>query len=89
MVFYEKIHLFQTYMFNIIIITTYLLYVAIVLGVFTQAPQYLSTLQYYTKLYVSLFLIYRFNPFRKVLFTHLDSQIAFTAGMFLITTTFF
>ena len=39
------------------------------------------------KIYVSLFLIYRFNPLRRVNFTRLDAKIAFSAGLFLITTT--
>jgi len=38
-------------------------------------------------LYISLFLIYRFNPFRRVKFTGLDAKIAFSAGVFLLGTT--
>jgi hypothetical protein len=34
-----------------------------------------------------LFLIIRFNPFRKVQFTELDGRIAFSAGVFLLATT--
>jgi hypothetical protein len=57
------------------------------LGLSTNAPQYLDDLQYYVKMYVSLFLIIRFNPFRKVQFTELDGRIAFSAGVFLLATT--
>ena len=38
-------------------------------------------------MYVSLFLIYRFNPLRFVKFTPLDAKIAFNAGIFLLFTT--
>jgi hypothetical protein len=58
-----------------------------VLGISVNAPQYLDELQYYVKLYVSLFLIYRFNPFRRVKFTGLDAKISFSAGIFLLATT--
>jgi hypothetical protein len=52
----------------------------------TKAPQYLTHLLYFTKIYVSLFLVYRFNPFRNVEFTELDRKIAFSAGVFLLAT---
>ena len=38
-------------------------------------------------MYVSLFLLYRFNVFRKITFTDLDRKIAFSAGVFLFATT--
>ena len=89
MAFNKNIHDFQNRMFDIILYITYILYIAIALGISANAPEYLGTLQGYTKLYVSLFLIWRFNPFRRVRFTELDGRIAFSAGMFLLTTTAF
>jgi hypothetical protein len=74
-------------MFDIIVYITWVLYVVIALGLSANAPQYLDDLQYYIKLYVSIFLIYRFNPFRRVKFTGLDAKIAFSAGVFLLATT--
>jgi hypothetical protein len=65
----------------------YFLYIVVALGISASAPAYLETLVYYTKLYVSLFLIFRFNPFRLTKFTPLDAKIAFNAGMFLLFTT--
>ena len=61
--------------------------ISILFGISSKAPQYLDDLQYYVKIYVSLFLIYRFNPFRRVKFTGLDAKVAFSAGVFLLTTT--
>ena len=87
MVFNLNLHRFQDRMFDIIMYITWVLYVVIALGLSANAPQYLDDLQYYIKLYVSIFLIYRFNPFRRVKFTGLDAKIAFSAGVFLLATT--
>jgi hypothetical protein len=74
-------------MYDIVMYITWILYFAIALGLSVNAPQYLDTLQSFMKLYVSLFLIYRFNPFRRVKFTGLDAKISFSAGVFLLGTT--
>jgi hypothetical protein len=87
MVFNKKIHKFQDKVFDYVIYVTWFLYLSILLGLFTNAPQYLDMLQTMIKIYVSLFLIIRFNPLRKIRFTELDGKISFSAGMFLLTTT--
>lgn len=80
-------HAFQKHMFDIAVYTTWILYILIALGISTKAPKYLDSLQYFIKAYVSIFLIYRFNPFRKIKFTDFDAKISFSAGVFLIATT--
>jgi hypothetical protein len=65
----------------------YFLYLIIALGLSSTAPAYLDSLIYYAKIYISLFLIVRFNPFREHKFTPLDAQIAFNAGTFLLFAT--
>lgn len=85
--FHKSIHIFQNKVYTIILCITWALYIAIALGLSAKAPQYLDDLQYYVKIYISLFLIYRFNPFRRVKFTGLDAKIAFSAGVFLLATT--
>ena len=87
MIFNKDLHFLQEKIFIFIIYTTWLLYILIALGISANAPQYLDDLQYYVKIYVSLFLIVRFNPFRRVRFTQLDARIAFSAGLFLLATT--
>ena len=87
MAFNKKLHSLQNRIFDAVIYITYILYIAIALGLSANAPEYLDELQYYIKLYISLFLIYRFNPFRRVKFTGLDAKIAFNAGWFLLATT--
>ena len=65
------------------------------LGLSSTAPEYLKTLDYYLRIYICLFLILRFNPFRKyfpiykksyIKFNDLDRKIAFSAGLFILTT---
>ena len=85
--FFKNIHNFQTKAYSLIMYVTWALYISMILGLSANAPQYLDDLQYYVKIYVSLFLILRFNPFRKVRFTELDGRIAFSAGLFLLATT--
>jgi hypothetical protein len=87
----KKIDLYeiQNTAFNFIIFISYFLYFLIVIGVSAKAPQYLEDIQYWVKIYISLFLIYRFNFFRKIQFTELDRKVAFSAGLFLFTTTIF
>lgn len=82
-----NLYLLQKHGFSVIIYLTWFLYFAILLGLSANAPQYLNDLQYYVKMYVSLFLIVRFNPFTRARFNELDGKIAFSAGVFLITTT--
>jgi len=87
MEFNRDLHSFQNRLFDIIIYVTWILYIVVALGLSASAPQYLDDLHTFVKIYVSLFLIYRFNPFRRVKFTGLDAKIAFSAGLFLLTTT--
>lgn len=84
---FKDIHDFQYKMFNLFIIITWITYGCILIGVYTSAPSYLNTLDYYVKIYISLFLLWRFNMFRTIKFTELDRKIAFSAGLFLLTTT--
>ncbi len=83
----KKIYDVQNKAFDIFIYISWILYFAILFGVSVNAPTYLDTVDYYAKLYVSLFLLYRFNVFRKITFTELDRKIAFSAGVFLFATT--
>ena len=84
---HKKLYNFQNSLINWITYTTYFLYIVIALGLSTSAPQYLDTLTNWTKLYVSSFLIIRFNPFNRVKMTPLDAKIAFNAGVFLLVST--
>ena len=82
------LHNFQNNMLDLIIYTTYLLIFISAIGISETAPKYLESLDYYIRVYICLFLIWRFNPLRENFeFTDLDKKIAFSAGVFILTTT--
>ena len=77
---------FQMNAFILITAITYILYIVSLLGLSkTNTAPYVTIIHSYIQIYVSLFLMYRFNPFRnKKEFSELDKKIAFTAGTFLL-----
>ena len=79
----------QYRIFNWAIIAIYVLTIAAMLGISSTAPEYLYILRAGIQIYVGLFLLYRFHPFRtdKNNFSELDRKVAYTAGVFIITTT--
>jgi len=77
----------QDHAFNIFIILTWISVITLSLGFTIINPEYISTMNYYIKIYVSLYLMYRFNMFRKIQFTDLDRKIVFSAAVFIFTTT--
>lgn len=88
MVFYKKLNDFQERFFDIFTYFSYFLILVSFLGLSNIAPEFLDSIDYYIRIYICLFLIWRFNPFIKTnTFTDLDRKIAFAAGMFIITTT--
>jgi len=84
----QNLNNIQEKLFDIFIIISYVL---VFFSIFTKSSHallYLSTLDYYARIYICLFLIWRFNPLRTHYeFTNLDRKIAFSAGMFILTTT--
>ena len=84
----NKLYDFQNRLFDIFIIISWGTIIISTLGYSYLAPSFLTTLDYYVRIYICLFLIWRFNPLRSHYeFTDLDRKIAFSAGMFIITTT--
>jgi hypothetical protein len=82
------LHKYQERLFDLIIYITYFLIIISALGISQSAPKYLNNLDYYVRIYICLFLMWRFNPFRNHYeFTDLDRKIAFSAGAFILTTT--
>ena len=79
---------FQAKIYDNVIYFTYFLMIVSALGMSEYAPNYVSDLNNIVKIYVCLFLIWRFNPLRKqARFHDLDRRIAFSAGIFILTTT--
>jgi len=88
MAFYD-LDKFQDKTLDIILFVTYFLYISLALGIYFISPQYINLLHNVVKLYVCIFLLYRFNPWRTSKCNHLDRRIAFSAGFFLLSTTIF
>jgi len=82
---YMNIIIKQIYNYSIYV--WYILYFLSFLGLYSKAPQYLTTVDLLLRMYVSLFLIIRYNPYTKVKFTEFDKKIIFSAGVFLILST--
>ncbi len=83
-----QLHKWQDKLFTIIIYISYFLIILSSLGLSEAAPKYLQSLDYYLRIYICIFLMWRFNPIRtEYEFTELDRKIAFSAGAFILTTT--
>ena len=84
----SSLYHFQDKLFTIFIYVSYILIILSALGLSQTAPEYLKSLDYYVRIYICLFLMWRFNPLRTSYeFTELDRKIAFSAGAFILTTT--
>ena len=83
-----KLYTFQDNAFDYTFYLIYILIVISALGFSESAQKYIEQLDYYIRIYICLFLMWRFNPLRKHYeFTNLDAKIAFTSGFFILTTT--
>ena len=88
MIIKHKLHFFQEFLFDIIINVAFFLLIISILGFSQYSQKYLDYLDYYVRIYICLFLIWRFNPLRSTYeITSLDIKIAFNSGLFLLTTT--
>jgi len=66
------------------IVFGYSIYIIYILLFFS----YLNNFDFYFRIYICLFLMWRFNPFKTHYeFTNLDRRIAFSAGLFIFTIT--
>ncbi len=77
------------YFFNFTIYLSYFLYFVAYFGLIAKAPQYIYLLQTFVKVYISIYLMVKFNFLSSYKFSKLDKQIAFNAGLFLFTTILF
>jgi hypothetical protein len=85
----KKIHEYQEVGFDMFITLSYILLFLYFSGISNESKTRLDKIDKYVRIYICLFLIYRFNPFRETSqFTSLDRKIAFSAGLFIFTTTF-
>lgn len=84
----KKLNNIQERFFDIFIFSSYLFLFFSLIGISVISPQIFSEVNNYVRIYICLFLIWRFNPLRSHLeFTNLDRKIAFSAGVFILSTT--
>ena len=55
------LHNIQNNIYNVVVYTTWLLYILVILGLSANAPQYLNELQYYLKMYISLHVLLKIH----------------------------
>jgi hypothetical protein len=72
--------------FNIVIVFNYVVYIVTFLGLYNFSPKLLEDFHFYFQLYICLFLIVHFFPFRKVRFEKVDQRIAFSSGVIILST---
>jgi hypothetical protein len=81
---------YQELVFDWIFYLTWILYFTAYFGIiYSDSTHYylVQLLDVTMQYYISLFLIFRFNPFYKTDFTSFDRKVVFSAGLFLFTTT--
>lgn len=82
---YNLEHNFITYFSYITKAVTFLF----IIGFFNEKPTSLIEINFFIKVIIALFLMYRFNKYReKVVFTDLDRKVAYSAGVYILTISF-
>ncbi len=61
------------------------LYIMTYIGVISYVPSYIRTLATGLNIFICLFLIYKFNPFREHTLNKNDGKIIFASAVFMLT----
>ena len=68
---------------------TIIIFILLFMGIIQSQPVYFVNAVFIFKLFLSLYLVYRFNDFRKnIKFTELDRKVCYFAGFYLFFLTF-
>lgn len=62
-------------------------YAGLAVGLLSKKPDILDKIDYSVKVFISVFLVWRFNPLFPAKFTEFDRKVVFSAGTFLFTVT--
>jgi hypothetical protein len=63
----------------------HLSYFLVYFGIFAISREYINILNIFIQSFICLFLIIRFNPFRRHVLREFDDQLIFASAMFLLT----
>ena len=79
------------YIIYYILNLSFVIYILAVLGIFSQAPKYLSIIREFLKIYIGIILIFFYNPFIKINKkpNSFDKILFFNSGILLILSSFF
>ena len=84
----KNIYNFELYFLKYLSIITKVVVVLFFVGFFTNKPLFILEINIVVKFILGLFLIYRFNSYRKhkITFTELDRKICYSAGIYIVIT---
>jgi hypothetical protein len=90
---YKWLYETNNFIFNLAITLIWVLLFFSFVNIYSdKTKELLSSVSYYIRIYVCIFLIVRFNPFysfftkKKFVFTELDRKIAYSSGITILTT---
>ena len=85
--FFYNISFYFIHYFGIL---TKIITVLFIIGYFTNKPSIFLSINFVVKVCISLFLIYRFNKYRKnkLTFTELDRKVCYSAGIYILFVSF-
>ena len=88
-----KFYKFHEHMFDLFILFSWGILVLIILGVFHGKPAYFHYIEVFVKIYIGIFLMIRYNPFKipmfEFKFSELDRKIIFSAGLIILSSSLF
>ena len=86
----KPLYNFELYFLKYFSIVTKISIGLILFGFFQKKPAIIMNINYIVKILLGVFLVYRFNKYRKykITFTELDRKVSYSAGMYILIISF-
>jgi len=87
----KEFYNFEVKFLDFISIITKVSFVLFIIGFFQSKNDYIIQFNFIVKVILALFLVYRFNNYRKnkIEFTELDRKVCYSSGIYIILVSFF
>jgi len=87
----KEFYNFEVKFLDFISIITKVSFVLFIIGFFQSKNDYIIQFNFIVKIILALFLVYRFNNYRKhkIEFTELDRKVCYSSGIYIILISFF
>ena len=87
----KEFYNFEVKFLDFISIITKVSFVLFIIGFFQSKNDYIVQFNFIVKIILALFLVYRFNNYRKhkIEFTELDRKVCYSSGIYIILISFF